>query len=109
MGILDAPTLADQGSFERVPFVKRARNHGNGLRSAPLVQFFDQAIEVTNPDVLVKIVVYLHRGRARAGTDAFHLLEREAAVSLCPISRRFLACSRSSYPPRNMQATFVQT
>ena len=83
VGVFDAPALADERRFERVPLVKRAGNDRNRLRAPPLVQFLDQAIEAPHGDVFIEIVVDLHRGCTRAGADAFHLFEREDAVWRC--------------------------
>src|SRR6266851_101479 len=76
---------ADERRFERVPFVQRAGNHRLRRGVFARVQILDDAIELERRKVFVEVVVYPHRRRTRARSDAFPLFQRENSVA-----RRFL-------------------
>src|SRR6266852_6201113 len=79
--ILDAEAAADDRRLRRVAGMQRAGSHRLGSRMIAGVELFDDAVKFHRRDVFVEVVVDLHRGRAGASADAFHLFQGKDAVA----------------------------
>src|SRR3984893_12361196 len=78
--VLHAEEPADHRDFSWMTFFHRTGNRRRGVRPSPDLERLKNLGGAFGGEVFVEIVVYLHRRRARASSQALDFLERENTV-----------------------------